>query len=40
MGESGGERITADDLAALTDTISYEILLSPSRRVPRVFIPG
>ena len=40
MGESGGERITADDLAALTETISYEILLSPSRRVPRVFIPG
>ncbi len=40
MGESGGERITADGLAALTETISYEILLSPSRRVPRVYIPG
>ncbi len=40
MGESGDERITADDLAALTGTISYEILLSPSRRVGRVFIPG
>ena len=36
MGESGKEAITADEIAALTGTISYEILLSPSRRVDRV----
>ncbi|MCL2670635.1 MAG: alanine racemase [Clostridiales bacterium] len=38
LGEQGTERITADELAALADTISYEILLSISARVPRVYL--
>ena len=37
MGESGNERITAEDLAAWSRTISYEILLSVGSRVERVF---
>lgn len=37
LGTQGGETITADELAALADTISYEILLSISDRVPRVY---
>ena len=37
MGESGGERITAEDLARWSGTISYEILLSVGSRVERVF---
>ena len=37
MGESGNERITAEDLAAWSGTISYEILLSVGSRVERVF---
>ena len=38
IGSQGGETITADDMAAWADTISYEILLSIDDRVPRVFI--
>jgi len=37
MGEDGGERITPDELAMLTGTIPYEIMLGFSARVPRVF---
>ena len=37
LGEQGNERITADDLARWSSTISYEILLSISDRVPRLF---
>ena len=37
MGESGSERITAEDLARWSGTISYEILLSVGSRVERVF---
>lgn len=37
IGAQGTEAVTADALAALSDTISYEILLSISDRVPRVF---
>ena len=37
MGESGGDRITAEDLARWSGTISYEILLSVGSRVERVF---
>ena len=37
MGESGGECITAEDLARWSGTISYEILLSVGSRVERVF---
>ena len=37
MGESGSERITAEDLARWSGTISYEILLSVGSRVERIF---
>ncbi len=37
IGRQGREQITADELAALADTISYEILLSVSFRVPRLY---
>ena len=36
---SGGrEQIDAEEMAAWLDTISYEVLCSPSKRVPRVYI--
>ena len=38
IGEQDGETITADELADLCGTISYEILTSISQRVPRVYI--
>jgi alanine racemase len=38
IGEQDGLRITADDLAALAGTISYEILTGISKRVPRVSV--
>ena len=37
IGRQGNERITADEIADRAETISYEILLSISDRVPRVF---
>lgn len=37
LGEQGGDRITADDWAALLGTISYEILCGIGPRVPRVY---
>ncbi len=37
IGSQGAETITADELADLAGTISYEILLSISDRVPRVY---
>lgn len=37
IGESGKESITAADVAEVLHTISYEVLLSPSRRVPIVY---
>lgn len=36
LGEAGGERIAAEDLAAWADTISYEIFTGISHRVPRI----
>ena len=39
MGKDGNEEITAEDLAAWSGTISYEILLSSCTRVERVFAP-
>jgi alanine racemase len=36
LGEQGGERISAEDLAELSDTIPYEILCRVGGRVPRV----
>ena len=32
-----GDGITADEIAARTDTISYEVFCSISARVPRVY---
>jgi len=38
LGRQGDACISADELADLTGTISYEILLSISERVPRVYL--
>ena len=38
IGESGGVEIRASELAALTETISYEITCSIGRRIPRLFV--
>ncbi|MEK6682260.1 MAG: alanine racemase [Nitrospirota bacterium] len=38
IGRQGDNTITADDIAKLTDTISYEVLCSIGKRVPRVYI--
>ncbi len=40
MGSQGGERIDADELAALADTISWEILAGVTARVPRLYLRG
>jgi alanine racemase len=37
IGSQGSERITADDIAAKTGTIAYEVLCGISSRVPRIF---
>ncbi len=38
IGSQGGERIGADELAALCGTISYEVLTGITARVPRLFL--
>ncbi len=38
IGAQGDERITADELAELADTISWEILAGISARVPRLYL--
>jgi len=38
MGRDGDERITAEDLARWAGTISYEVLLAATGRVPREWI--
>ena len=38
LGRQGDACIDAEKMAAWLDTISYEVLCSPSRRVPRVYI--
>ena len=38
LGSQGNEEITADEMAGWAETISYEILLSISDRVPRVMV--
>jgi alanine racemase len=40
IGNRGNERITADDIAAKTGTIAYEVLCGISSRVPRVYLQG
>jgi alanine racemase len=37
IGEQGEERLTADEVARWSDTISYEILCGIGRRVPRYY---
>ncbi|SMB89142.1 alanine racemase [Thermanaeromonas toyohensis ToBE] len=37
LGRQGEEAITADEMASWLDTISYEVLTSIGRRVPRVY---
>jgi len=39
LGAQGDEQITADEVAERCGTISYEVLTSLSRRVPRVYTP-
>lgn len=39
IGQQGGERITAADLAAWQQTIPYEILCAIGPRVPRRYVP-
>lgn len=38
IGEQGTERIDADEMAVWANSVNYEILLSISERVPRVYI--
>jgi alanine racemase len=38
IGEQGAEKITADDVADLRQTISYEVLCDIGARVPRVMV--
>lgn len=38
LGQQGSDRITADDLAAHTGTIAYEVLCGVGARVPRVWV--
>ncbi|NLB90681.1 MAG: alanine racemase [Clostridiales bacterium] len=40
IGKQGEEEITAQNLADLADTISYEVLLAPTSRVTKVWIEG
>jgi alanine racemase len=39
IGAQGGERIGADELASWAETISYEVLLAITSRVPREYLP-
>jgi alanine racemase len=40
LGRDGDERVDADELATLADTISWEILTGISARVPRLYVRG
>ena len=37
LGEKEGKWITADDIAKICGTISYEVLLDFNERIPRVY---
>lgn len=37
VGEEGGNRISMEEVAAMTDTVHYEIMCVLGRRVPRVY---
>ena len=38
LGAQGNDMIDADEMAAWLQTISYEVICSPSKRVPRVYV--
>jgi alanine racemase len=40
IGRDGDERVDADELAALADTISWEILAGLAARLPRLYLRG
>jgi alanine racemase len=40
LGRDGDERVDADELAALADTISWEVLTAVTARVPRLYLRG
>jgi alanine racemase len=40
IGRDGEERVDADELAQLADTISWEILAGVAARVPRLYLRG
>lgn len=40
IGTQGQERITAEDVAGWAGTISYEVLLAITQRVPREYLPA
>ena len=39
VGEDGGERITLEEVAHVSGSISHEILTRLSTRLPRVWLP-
>jgi alanine racemase len=38
LGKQGGAEISADEIARLAETISYEIVTLISQRIPRIYI--
>jgi alanine racemase len=38
LGRQGAERVTAEEMAAWSDTVAYEIFCGVSKRVPRVYV--
>jgi len=40
IGSQGGNAITADEIANLTNTINYEVVCLIGKRIPRVYIKG
>jgi alanine racemase len=40
LGRDGEVEVTADELADLADTISWEILAGITARVPRLYVQG
>jgi alanine racemase len=40
LGSQGEERVSAEEMADLAETLPYEILCGLSRRVPRVYLEG
>ncbi len=40
LGEQGGEAISAEEVAALAETINYEVVTSLAARIPRLYVRG